>query len=77
MDNPDIDIRIVTNDRKAKKEHRCRVCQSIIEVGEVYTLMTQIIGFSYGHRSKFRNFTVCLMHDVANIKIKKNKLYEV
>ena len=50
---------------------------SVIEVGEVYTLMTQIASFSYGHRSKFKNFAVCLMHDVANIKIKKNKLYEV
>lgn len=73
----DYNTKITTNDRKAKKEHRCRLCNSIIEVGEVYTLMSQIDGVAYVGCNRYKNFAVCLMHDVANIKIKKNKLYEV
>lgn len=73
MYNPD--IKIVTDDRTAKKEHRCHVCQSKIEIGEVYTLFTQVIW--NGYRNKYKNFNVCLMHDVPNIKVKSNKLYEV
>ena len=67
--------RINVDDRKAKKEHRCKLCDNKIEIGEVYTLMSQVIW--NGYRNIHKNFAVCLMHDVANIKIKKNKLYEV
>lgn len=74
MTNPD--VKIIIKDQKAKKTHTCRVCKSTIEIGEVYTVMTQITRFGYGP-NKYRKFEVCLMHDVANIKIKNNKLYEV
>ncbi len=68
-------VEITVNDRKAKKEHTCHVCKNKIDIGEVYTLMTQA---TWGGRyNKYKNFNVCLMHDVANIKIKDNKLYEV
>ena len=68
--------KITTEERKAVKEHRCSLCKGKIEIGEVYTVMTQITKSDYGP-NKYKKFEVCLMHDVANIKIKNNKLYEV
>ena len=70
-----IEPTVTTNDRKAKKEHKCSVCKGVIEIGETYTIMVQTIPGRY--YSKHKTFKVCLMHDVTNIKIKDNKLYEV
>jgi hypothetical protein len=66
---------ISTNDRVAKKEHFCHVCGGKIEVGETYTIMVERKPGRY--YSKHRTYKVCLMHNVSNIKIKNNKLYEV
>jgi len=74
MANP-YDTKIIIDDRKAKKKHRCHLCKSDIDVDEIYTLITEIKWC--GYYNKFKNFKVCLMHDAANIKIKNNKLYEV
>jgi len=73
MDDPN--VKIMFNDRKAKKKHICHVCQNKIEIGEVYTLVTQATWRGYYNR--YKNFNVCLMHDIKSIKIKDNKLYEV
>ena len=66
---------ITISNRKAKKKHKCHLCGGDIEIGEVYTLMTKATWT--GYRNRYKNFNVCLMHDVSNIKIKDNKLYEV
>ena len=72
----DPDVKITTTDMKAKKTHTCNVCDGIIEVGEVYTLMAQST-WNGVHRCRHKNFRVCLMHDVKNIKIQNGKLYEI
>ena len=67
--------KIVTNERKAIKEHWCSLCKSKIEIGEVYTIITKISPQSY--YTKFRTFKLCLFHDIKKIKIVKNKLKEI
>ncbi len=66
---------ITVSNRKAKKEYKCHLCEAKIEAGEVYTLMIEAIWG--GRYNKYKNFHICLMHDVSNIKIKNSKLYEV
>ncbi len=71
--------KIVINDRKAKKNHRCDICKSRIETGEVYSILTRIFlnqPVDKKEYTQFKTFKICMMHDVKKIKIEKNRIFE-
>ena len=69
--------KITTEERKAVKEHRCSLCGSKIEVGEVYTFMDKATLANNTLRAWHKSFKLCLLHHIKKIEIVKNKVKEI
>ena len=56
--------KIIIEDRKAIKEHKCNICKSKIYKKEYYTCITKfVIGTGYV------NIKMCLHHSLKKVKI--------
>jgi len=68
--------KIITSEGKAIKQHRCHVCEGNIQIGEVYTTLTQIKTTKWNYM-KYKTFKICLFHDINKLKIKGNKIEKI